>query len=121
MSSKKKKQDNELSPFNYIAIRNPSMDVDVINEIKITKSWREPLKKKPEPLEKKPRPIEEDAGKKRKKTRSSASKKCKQYLKNKIKKTMHEYKKKTKGIKNRKQALAIAYSQTKKKHPKCKF
>tara|TARA_Y100000768_G_scaffold345004_1_gene291653 strand:- start:1489 stop:1833 length:345 start_codon:yes stop_codon:yes gene_type:complete len=114
MLSKEKKQDNKLSPFNYIAIRNPSMDVDVINKIEYTNRWIEPL-------EKKPRPIEEDAGEKRKKTRSSASKKCKQYLKNKIKKTMHEYKKKTKGIKNRKQALAIAYSQTKKKHPKCKF
>ena len=114
MPSKVETQDNELSPFNYIAIRNPSMDVDVINEIEYRKRWIEPL-------EKKPRHIEEDAGKKRKKTRSSASKKCKQYLKNKIKKTMHEYKKKTKGIKNRKQALAIAYSQTKKKHPKCKF
>ena len=119
MSSKEKKQDNELSPFNYIAIRNPSMDVDVINEIEYRK--RRKTKRWIEPLEKKPRPIEKDAGEKRKKTRSSASKKCKQYLKNKIKKTMHEYKKKTKGIKNRKQALAIAYSQTKKKHPKCKF
>tara|TARA_B100000401_G_scaffold420440_1_gene345909 strand:+ start:1877 stop:2413 length:537 start_codon:yes stop_codon:yes gene_type:complete len=65
---------------------------------------------------------ENKAGKKRrKKTKSKPTKKCKQYLRNKIKKTMREYKKKTKGIKNRKQALAIAYSQTKKKHPKCKF
>tara|TARA_Y100000741_G_scaffold186934_1_gene142155 strand:- start:1276 stop:1779 length:504 start_codon:yes stop_codon:yes gene_type:complete len=64
----------------------------------------------------------ESAGKKRRiKTKSKPTKKCKQYLRNKIKKTMREYKKKTKGIKNRKQALAIAYSQTKKKHPKCKF
>ena len=65
----------------------------------------------------------ESAGKKRRRrrTKSNPTKKCKQYLKNKIKKTMREYKKKTKGIKNRKQALAIAYSQTKKKHPKCKF
>ena len=65
---------------------------------------------------------ENKAGKKRRiKTKSKPTKKCKQYLRNKIKKTMREYKKKTKGIKNRKQALAIAYSQTKKKHPKCKF
>lgn len=64
----------------------------------------------------------ESAGKKRRrKTKSNPTQKCKQYLRNKIKKTMREYKKKTKGIKNRKQALAIAYSQTKKKHPKCKF
>lgn len=64
----------------------------------------------------------ESAGKKRRrKTKSNPTKKCKQYLRNKIKKTMREYKKKTKGIKNRKQALAIAYSQTKKKHPRCKL
>ena len=64
----------------------------------------------------------ESAGKKKiRKTKSNPTKKCKQYLRNKIRKTMREYKKKTKGIKNRKQALAIAYSQTKKKHPKCKF
>ena len=114
MPSKEKKQNDNLSPFNFKVIRNPSMDVDVINKIKYTDRRIEPLGKKSEPIKK-------DSGKKRKKTRSSASKKCKQYLKNKIKKTMHEYKKKTKGIKNRKQALAIAYSQTKKKHPKCKF
>ena len=64
----------------------------------------------------------ESAGKKRRrKTKSNPTQKCKQYLRNKIKKTMREYKKKTKGIKNRKQALAIAYSQTKKKYPRCKL
>ena len=64
----------------------------------------------------------ESAGKKKiRKTKSNPTKKCKQYLRNKIRKTMREYKKKTKGIKNRKQALAIAYSQTKKKHPRCKL
>jgi hypothetical protein len=117
MSPNETKEDDELSSFNFIVIPNVKNKFNytksnVKNEIKYTKSWIEPLN---------PKPIEKGAGKKRKKTRSSASKKCKQYLKNKIKKTMHEYKKKTKGIKNRKQALAIAYSQTKKKHPKCKF
>ena len=117
MSPKKKKPHDELSSFNFKVIPNVKNKFkytksNVKYKIKYTKSWIEPLN-----LE----PIEKGAGKKRKKTRSSASKKCKQYLKNKIKKTMHEYKKKTKGIKNRKQALAIAYSQTKKKHPKCKF
>lgn len=62
------------------------------------------------------------AGKRRRKTKKSAkTSKCKQYLKSKIKKTMREYKKKRKGVKSRKQALAIAYSQTKKKYPRCKL
>ena len=62
------------------------------------------------------------AGKRGGKTKKSAkTSKCKQYLKSKIKKTMREYKKKRKGVKSRKQALAIAYSQTKKKYPTCKL
>ena len=62
------------------------------------------------------------AGKRRDKTKKSAkTSKCKQYLKKKIKKTMREYKNKMKGVKSRKQALAIAYSQTKKKYPRCKL
>ena len=46
-------------------------------------------------------------------------KKCNKFLSKKISKNMKEYKKGR--WKNRKQALAVSYSQTKKKYPKCDF
>lgn len=45
--------------------------------------------------------------------------KCKKYLQKKIKINMHEYKKGR--FVSRKQALAVSYSQTRKKYPRCKF
>ena len=44
---------------------------------------------------------------------------CRTKLSNKIKINMREYKNKSKKIKSPLQAIAIAYSQIKKKYPKC--
>lgn len=46
--------------------------------------------------------------------------KCAKYLSSKIKKLTHEAKhKKSKRIKKQEQAIAVAYSMTRKKYPKC--
>lgn len=52
--------------------------------------------------------------------------KCKAYLRNKISKNIHEFKKRSilkngRRITSIKQALAISYSQTRKAFPRCKF
>ena len=47
------------------------------------------------------------------------SRKCNNYLRKKIKKNMREFNL-GKGPKSRKQAIAIAYAQTKKRFKKCK-
>ena len=57
--------------------------------------------------------------KSRRKTRKSKSKsKCRQRLNDKIKINMKEYK--TGLFQSRKQAIAVSYSQTLKKYPRCK-
>ena len=61
---------------------------------------------------------------KKSKKRSKRSKKslkdfCRSKLSNKIKINMKEYKQGNKKIKSAIQAIAIAYSQIKKKYPKC--
>ena len=55
---------------------------------------------------------------KRKHNKSKKKSKCKQHLNKKISINMKEYKR---GLfKSRKQAIAVSYSQTLKKHPRCK-
>ena len=55
---------------------------------------------------------------KRRRTKRKAKSKCRQRLNNKIIINMKEYKN---GLfKTRKQAIAVSYSQTLKKYPKCK-
>ena len=56
---------------------------------------------------------------KRSKSKSSLKKYCRNKLSNKIKINMKEYKQGNKKIKSPMQAIAIAYSQIKKKYPKC--
>lgn len=56
---------------------------------------------------------------KRSKKISPLKKFCRTKLSNKIKINMREYKKGNKKIKSPLQAIAIAYSQIKKKYPKC--
>lgn len=57
--------------------------------------------------------------KRKRSKRSSLKKYCRSKLSNKIKINMKEYKQKNKKIKSPMQAIAIAYSQIKKKYPKC--
>ena len=60
----------------------------------------------------------ERSNSKRKFTKSKKKSKCKKYLGKKISINMKEFKK---GLfKSRKQAIAVSYSQTLKKHPRCK-
>jgi hypothetical protein len=55
---------------------------------------------------------------KRRRTKGKAKSKCRQRLNDKIKINMKEYKE---GLfKSRKQAIAVSYSQTRKKYPRCK-
>ncbi len=51
--------------------------------------------------------------------RGSLKKYCRSKLSNKIKINMKEYKQGNKKIKSHQQAIAISYSQIKKKYPKC--
>lgn len=55
----------------------------------------------------------------KKKSKKSLKEFCRSKLSNKIKINMKEYKKGNKRIKSHIQAIAIAYSQIKKKYPKC--
>jgi len=57
--------------------------------------------------------------KRSKSKRGSLKKFCRSKLSNKIKINMNEYKKGNKRIKSAIQAIAVAYSQVKKKYPKC--
>ena len=52
-------------------------------------------------------------------SRQSPRKRCNSLLKKKIKKNIREYTSKKRYV-SRKQAIAISYSQVKKKQPKCK-
>ena len=55
----------------------------------------------------------------KKKSKKSLKEFCRSKLSNKIKINMKEYKQGNKRIKSAIQAIAIAYSQIKKKYPKC--
>jgi hypothetical protein len=55
--------------------------------------------------------------KRSRKNRSASSIKCRKYVSDKIRKTMHEYKKGR--YSSRKQAIAVAFSMSRKKYPKC--
>ena len=55
----------------------------------------------------------------KRKTKKSLKDFCRSKLSNKIKINMKEYKQGNKRIKSAIQAIAIAYSQIKKKYPKC--
>ena len=57
--------------------------------------------------------------KSRSKRRSKNRSKCKKYLQDKIRINMDEYKNMDRYV-SRAQAIAVSYSQTIKKHPRCK-